>query len=211
MTADRRFEKDLIVLAPDSTFRSVVRALLGRHRSLGIRPVSRDVYLHPYHDPGCARQSAQFLAPFLPTHGKALVVFDREGSGLESAEAAEIERIVQEQLGRSGWEDRARVVVLDPELEVWGWSDSPEVDRCLGWRGRQPALRQWLQDKGFWEPSQPKPRDPKAAMRLVLRETRGGAPPPVLTQLARSVGLGRCTDRAFLRFRDTLRQWFAAG
>jgi hypothetical protein len=28
----------------------------------------------------------------------------------------------------SGWENRAAAVVLDPELEIWVWSDSPEVE-----------------------------------------------------------------------------------
>jgi len=211
MTADRQYERDLVVLVPDSTFRSVVSTLLSRRHSLGIRRVSYDVYSHPYHDPGCARQSGRFLSPFLPTHSKAIVLFDRDGSGLEPAEAPEIERIVQNQLDRSGWADRSMPVVVDPELEVWGWSDSPQVDRCLGWGERRPAIRAWLRARGLWEPLQPKPTDPKAAMKLILRETRGGALPPVLTELARTVGLRRCVDPAFQRFSGVLREWFADG
>jgi hypothetical protein len=63
------------------------------------------------------------------------VLFDYYGCGAEHEMAPEeIEDEVEEKLSRSGWEDRARCVVIDPELEVWVWSDSPEVDRCLGWK-----------------------------------------------------------------------------
>jgi len=208
MMAGDDFEVDLVVLVPDKTFSAVVTRLIERRRALATRRFSFEIYVHPYHDPGCARESAEFLRPFLPTHAHAVVLFDRDGSGCEHSSPSEIESVVRGQLRRSGWGERAEPVVLDPELEVWAWSDSPVVEDCLGWAGRRPALRQWLEQRGVWAPSSPKPADPKGALRLALREARSGPPPAALVRLARSIGVRRCTDRAFIRFRDILRCWF---
>ena len=204
------FEADLVVLVPDRTFRAAVTILLTRHDSLGIRPITAEIFQQPEFDPGSLKGSADYLRQFLPTHAHAIVLFDKEGCGREGASATELEAIVQRALDRSGWEGRAEVVVVDPELEVWVWSDSPEVDRCLGWAGRQPRLREWLRQQDMWDEGAAKPSDPKSALDRALREARRGARPPVLVQLARSMSLRRCTDRAFARFREILQHWFPA-
>jgi len=208
MNPRKALESDLVVLTPDSTFRDVVEVLLERPKSLGIRPISATVFRHARHDPGCLLEGADFLRRYLPTHARALVVFDRAGCGREDLPAVELEQLVGESLCRVGWEGRAKAIVLDPELEVWAWSESPEVERCLGWVGRQPPLREWLRQKGMWEAGSAKPKDPKAATRLALFEARKGAAPPALLQIARSVSPRRCTDRAFVRFRGILQRWF---
>ncbi len=96
-------------------------------------------------------------------------MFDRIGSGREGQSRADLERTVGERLHTSGWSDRGAVVVLDPELEVWVWSDSPHVDRALGWHGRTPPLRDWLSERGLWDAGAPKPGDPKRAVEEALR------------------------------------------
>ena len=208
MTSHEESEADLVVLVPDKTFAAVITALLTRQQALGTRQIASDVYVHPQHDPGCAKEAGQFLRPFLPTHGHAVVLFDFEGSGCGRARPPEIEDEVRKQLCRSGWEDRADAIVLDPELEVWAWSESPEVENCLGWSTQQLGLRRWLEKQGVWSPDAPKPSQPKEALRAALRRAGSGPPPTALVRLARSVGLRRCTDRAFLRFRNVLRRWF---
>jgi len=210
MTNVGGFESDLVVLVPDRTFRAAMSIILGRHESLGVRRIAAHVFQQPEFDPGSLRESADYLRRFLSTHAHAIVLFDREGCGREAASAEELEEMVQKGLDRAGWEGRAQVVVVDPELEVWVWSDSPEVDRCLGWAGRQPGLREWLRQKGVWDKGAMKPRAPKSALAMAVREARRGASPPLLAQLARSIGLRRCTDRAFVRFRDILQRWFPA-
>ena len=102
----------------------------------------------------------------------ALVVFDREGSGHESDPVSDLEEEVTRRLAAAGWGDRAAAIAIDPELEVWVWSDSPHVDRCLGWEGEQPSLRAWLEEQGMWPPGEPKPQDPKLAVELALRRAR---------------------------------------
>jgi hypothetical protein len=203
-------KRNLAALVPDNAFRAVIALVLTRPQSLGIRPISFDVLAHVKHDPGCFTGAAGFLRPFQMTHERAIVLFDRHGSGGEVHSASELEEAVGSDLGASGWGERAQVVVLDPELEVWAWGDSPHVERCLGWVSKRPSLRQWLENKGLWTPGALKPSDPKEAMALALRETASGPPGAVFPQLAQSVGLRRCTDRAFVRFRGILQQWFPA-
>jgi hypothetical protein len=121
----------------------------------------------------------------------------------------ELERQVEGQLMVNGWNDRAAVVVLDPELEVWVWTDSPRVDEALGWQRKDPALRQWLRERGELQPDQQKPPRPKEAVEIALRQARLPRSSSIYFQLAMSLPFGRCTDPAFLRLRDLLRRWFA--
>jgi len=163
---------DLIVLAADRDIEQGVQGLLGRPAALGIRPLRGvSTLVHPERDPGCARRAHHFLRPFLHDYLHALVVFDRQGSGLESLSAAEIADEVRRLLAANGWGARAEVIVLDPELEVWVFATSAHVERCLGWPSRRlPPLRHWLADQGLWARADAKPADPRVALERVLRE-----------------------------------------
>jgi hypothetical protein len=90
------------------------------------------------------------------------------------------------------------------------WSDSPHVADALGWRDGLANLRDRLALEGFREPGLPKPADPKAAVERVLRLVRKPRSPALYRQLATSVGLERCSDRAFAKLRRLLREWFGA-
>ena len=105
---------------------------------------------------------------------------------------------------------RASVIVIDPELEVWVWSQSPEVDRALGWSQCQPDLRTWLQSQDLLQERGQKPPDPKSAMQQALRRVRKPHSAAIFAQLAEHVGIQRCRDSAFLKLRNTLRRWFEA-
>ena len=83
-----------------------------------------DFRTHPRRDSGCYNESHEFLRPFVRLYRFALVVFNREGSGREMMNRVEIERVVENRLSLSGWDERSATVVLDPELEIWVWSDS---------------------------------------------------------------------------------------
>ncbi len=122
----------------------------------------------------------------------------------------ELEREVEARLLSSGWADRAAAVCLDPELECWVWSDSPEVTVALGWASRQPDLRSWLAARGLWEAGTLKPADPKKAVVEALYEVRKPRSSAVYRQLAERVSLQRCSDPAFLRLCQVLRTWFPA-
>lgn len=202
--------KDLVLLVADQNMKAATEGLLSRRESLAIRELTFDLYVHPDRDPGCLRKSAEFLKPFHTTHHHALIMFDRHGCGQEQQAAAELQRRVETALMQSGWQKRAAAVVLDPELEAWVWSDSPEVDEVLGWGHGGGALHSWLVSRGYWERGRPKPAKPKDAMEQALREVRRPRSSAYFRELARRVGLQRCRDQSFQRFRRLMREWFPA-
>ncbi|MFH0983473.1 MAG: hypothetical protein V2A79_18295 [Planctomycetota bacterium] len=138
------------------------------------------------------------------------MIFDRQGCGQEVRPADDLARDLKERLARAGWQDRAEAVVIDPELENWVWSDSPEVDSALGWQGRDPSLREWLRQKELWPPGAQKPTAPKEAVESALREVRCPRSSAIYGKLAEQVSLERCTDRSFVKLKEILRSWFPA-
>lgn len=135
------FQKDLIILVADKNMEHALKGLLNRLPALRIREITFDLYVHPYHDSGCLNQGSDFLRPFVKQYGHALVIFDQEGCGQESDDRSILESDLEERLSAAGWKDRAKVVVIHPELESWVWSDSPHVESVLGWQWRNPDLR----------------------------------------------------------------------
>jgi hypothetical protein len=203
--------RDLIVLAADKSMDYALRGIIRRHASLGMRPVDFQVVSYASgFDPGCYLRSHDFLRIFLPDYSHALVVFDHRGSGQESRAAGEVEREVEDRLRRSGWGDRAGVVVIVPELEVWVWGRSREVDHTLGWRGQAMGLREWLERQGLWPEGNIKPPEPEVAFEAVLRRLKRPRSASIYAQLAERVSLRRCQDRSFLRLVQILRSWFPA-
>lgn len=149
-----------------------------------------------------------FLRPFIRTHRRSLVVFDRHGSGAERMAAPEIEDEVEARLCRVGWQDRCGVVVPDPELEIWVWSESSNVDQVLGWADRIPRLRDWLVERKWIPDVRSKPTEPKEAMHAALSEQRIPVSARLFRSLAERVSLERCNDRAFLKLKGLLQDWF---
>jgi len=201
--------QDLIVVVADADAKEAVEGLLRRPESLQIRPVRFTVDRYVKRDSGCYGTSHEYLRPFIRQFDHAIVFFDRHGSGRDTASRQDIETAVESQLERNGWKGRSAAIVCDPELEIWVWSDSPEVDEVLGWRGREPALRSWLVSQGLCDVETAKPSDPKEAMKRALRRVRKSPSPSQFRALAGRVAVGRCEDRAFLKFKHTLQSWFS--
>lgn len=201
--------KDLVVLAADVSIEAALQGILGRPKAIGMRRVTYDTRAHPRRDPGCRLQAHEFLSPLRSLYRHALVVFDREGSGSTEPTLGMEDRL-RGLLYANGWESRSDVLVIDPELEVWVWSDSPRVDEALHWARGRPPLRAWLRSRGYWPMGQAKPTAPKAAVLAALREV--GIPPSssIYLRLATSVSVERCSDPAFGRLRSRLRAWFPA-
>lgn len=203
------WESDLVVLVADKNMEAGVRGLLSRREALGLPKIRYDVYVHVARDPGCFLGGHDFLRPMAGRTAHALVLFDRDGSGREQETRESLEELVTQRLSSSGWGDRAAAIVLDPELEVWVWSDSPHVGRVLGWIEAHPDVRAWLHEKGMWAEGESKPEDPKAAVERVLRHVRKPRSSAMYGKLAAAVSLQRCTDPSFLRLREVLAGWFA--
>jgi hypothetical protein len=200
--------RDLVALVADKNTEYAVRGSLERSMSLGIRPVVYDLFIHPRRDPGCLNEAHDFLRPMAVGYTHALVLFDREGCGREQELPDVLADGVRERLARNGWSARAEVVVLDPELEVWVWCDSPHVAACLGWANRQPALRDWLVANSHWPSNASKPPRPKEAMEAALRQVRKPRSSAIYLELAQRVSLQGHAEPAFQRFVRALQRWF---
>lgn len=200
--------EDLYVLVADLDIRNAVGSLLTRTADLGIRPVSFRIERHRHRDNGCRHFAVPHLRMHCREYRRALVVFDRYGSGSDEPRE-QIQHEMETDLAHNGWPDaRAKVIVIEPELEAWLWAESSEVSRLLGWGANYRKMRRWLEAGGHWALGRPKPADPKAAMRAALRHARTRRTSPLFAELAMRVDFSRCRDSAFVELRDTLRAWF---
>ena len=68
-----------------------LRGLLSRHKSLPIRQIVFDIFVHPEHDAACARRGASFLSPLSQRYRYALLIMDHEGSGREKISADDLQ------------------------------------------------------------------------------------------------------------------------
>jgi hypothetical protein len=198
--------KDLVILVADSDMRAAVEGLLQRPPAIPIRPINYDLIVHPQRDPGVRLRSRELLAPFKLTNSYAIVLLDHEGCGTKE-EAAIVENEIEDKCSID-WGDRIRAVAISPELEAWVWSDSPHVDSILGWSGRNPNLRRWLVDQAWAQNQIQKPSRPKEAFDAAIRAARKPRSATLFKALGASVGLDRCSDAAFRRFRNSLQMWF---
>ena len=199
--------KDLFVLAADLELKNALDGLLSRATDLGVRDMSYDIERHPNRDSGCRSEAVEYLRPYLRGYRHGLVVFDHYGCGSTDSRE-EIQLSVEEQLRRNGWGDRAKVIVIEPELEVWVWSDSPAACRVLGWDDGYAALRRWLGTRQLWQSGEPKPAEPKRAMQDVMQHGRVRRSARNFSRLARAIDFSRCEDPAFNELKDTLQEWF---
>ena len=200
--------KDLVVLVADLDTKSAISGLFTRFHALKTRSFTFDIFSHIHRDPGCLRGAVEFLRGFTKQYRNALVVFDYEGSGGESETPATLRNELTARLANSGWDQRAATIIIVPELEIWVWSDSPQVDAVLGWSGQTPSLREWLSDKKWLQPDMVRPAKPKEAMHAALRAVKKNPSAARFQQLGRSVGFQQCTDPMFQELLRLLRSWF---
>ena len=199
--------RDLVLLVADKSIAQAITGLLQRPQALGMRRIDYEMRVHQQRDPGCRVDAAAFLRPFARQFEHALVVFDRDGSGSDAARQ-EIEEGVESELRRNGWCGRARVVVIDPELEVWVWTPSRGLANELGWGSRFAALREWLSENGHWPTQTAKPPDPKRAMEAAMQARRRPKSASTFRRLAEVLPFRDCSDDAFQKLRTVLVDWF---
>ena len=203
------YEKDVFALVADKSMEQAFEGLLAQHEKLRIRQIRYDIEVHPRRDPGCRTQAIPLLRPRLHSHRHTLVVFDHHGCG-SNASRKNLQREVQENLELNGWENRCKVIVIEPELENWVWAPSGKVSEILGWGSDFHALRQWLQTRGLWSDSDLKPFDPKRAMQEALRHKRVRRSSTLFKRIADISQPQDCQDPAFIELRETLQDWFSA-
>jgi hypothetical protein len=150
------------------------------------------------------------LRPFRNLYRHALILLDHDGCGREAETPEKLESELEARLDESGWEGRARAIVLDPELEIWVWTNSAHVLQFVGWKGDQPALTKWLTERSYLKEGQSKPERSQEAVEELLRLARLPRSSSRYFEISQKVSLHRCEDRAFLKLRDTLKGWFPA-
>lgn len=200
--------QDLIVLTADNDMANAMHGLLDRHHSLAIRSITKRVLRHPERDPGCATRGVDFLSRYADQYKHGLLMFDHEGSGKATIDRQGLQNLLNSELSRSSWGQRARTIVISPELETWVWSDSPEVGTILRWNNQPVTLRAWLEEENWVQEKRPKPERPKEAFLAALRQTRTPRSASLYRQLADRVSLQRCQDPAFLELKALLQEWF---
>ena len=202
--------KDLLALVADQDMAKTLAALLQQHENLGIRPIEYQVERHLQRDAGCRADAARRLRPHFRQYRQAIVMLDKHGCGRENSSREDIQSEIEQNLARNGWGDRAKAVVIDPELEAWVWTGSQHVADVLGWQKTYEDLRAWLADRGLWSAGAAKPSDPKAAMKAVLRETNKAHSAALFGDLAEHTTWRHCRCPAFTELKQTLKHWFAA-
>jgi len=205
--------KELIVLVADKSMKVSLDTVLGRHQALGIRPLrpaDYDVIVQINYDSSVLLSAHDFLRSQSHRYRHALVLCDRHGCGREDWSREELETDLENRLRLCGWQSRSAAVVIDPELEVWMWTDSPHLDEILGWRGRRPGLREWMREKGFWPEEHAKPDAPQRCLDEALYCVQKPRSSALFRAVAERVSLRRCQDPAYLKLVATLRAWFGS-
>lgn len=200
--------RDLLVLVADKDAEQGLTSLLKRHQDLRIRPITYRVDRHPRHDAGVFKEAAAYLRLFHKQFQYALAILDFEGCGRETEQPDSVCDDLQKRLNRAGLANRSRVIVIEPELEVWAWAGSRTLDVGIGWAGRQPSLHDWLQSNEFWPQGVSKPGPPKKALGVALRHVQRQTSSSLFRKLGATIDFSRCTDPAFQLLLATLREWF---
>lgn len=198
--------KDLAVLTADKNTQFALKGALGRHQSLGIRPLEFDFIVHPGRDGGARKTGPELLRLERARFSHALLVMDFEGSGTDLPSAT----VLEEQLDRrltSSWGIAAKAIVIEPELDVWVWGGNNAVQAAISWP-RTENVRDWLVAEGFTFDANGKPARPKEALNAALRVARSPRSSAVYQSIAERISLVRCNDHAFARLRQKLQEWF---
>ena len=205
--------RELAILTADKTMNAVVTAFFQRnhwHTTLGCAAFDfwpeEDIINDPQHtDGGVHRRAHELVRPYLRTHSRVVVILDQQFGG--DIPAVDVRDDILLNLRRNGWHDKnCEVVVIDPELEVWLWQDSPHVAEAVGYTG--VSLRDHLATSGDWPEGDIKPGQPKEVIQGLMKVNRAGVPMVVYTKIARRVGVGGCQDGSFGQFRTKLQTWF---
>lgn len=200
--------RDLVVLVADKNMEEAIRGLLSRAIAFGIRQPDFEILRHPATDSGCLGDAHSFLRASSCRYEHALVMLDRDGCGKETLPRTELELEIEQRLACNGWNDRAAAIVIEPELEIWIWSNSPVVDTAVGWPIGDVRLRDALVDAGFLLDGATKPADPKGAMEYALGKSKIPRSSAIYGRIAQKTSFRRCEDPSFLKFKEKLQSWF---
>ncbi|MFJ7278081.1 hypothetical protein [Kitasatospora sp. NPDC098663] len=210
-------KRDVVFYVADQGMKAMIGAFLDRkdfHHKLDCGPFvfdsRRDIKVSDNKDSELPVRAGALLQSWRGEYERAVVVMDHAYQGAPPVE--EIRKRIGDQL--EGFWPQYAVVVIDPELENWFWSDHTEtIKKALVWRpskGDERTPRQVLEDAGLWTPGKDKPDDPKGAVDY-LHRLKYTAPKNngIFRRFAEHVPSVRgCRDAAFRQLTETLKGWF---
>lgn len=208
------------MLVPDGAYELVLPTLLKeRAASFGIRPVA---FIPPIKDPfkDSSYEAVSLIRPYLKTCTHFLVLRDLHGSGWEEKGADALRAKIMDDLKKNGCpEDRTKVIVVEPEIEIWLRIGSTHVKNLARERARanrgevdmlfdQVVIEKTAAHGGT--NTQGKPNDPKKVFEEVLRHYRIIRSNVLYEELAKTESLRGCQVPSFVELTTTLQTWFPA-
>ncbi len=206
--------RPLLFLVADKNMEYALRGFFERngwHRSVPCTRFEfdpgRDVRVATGHnDPGLYARADALLRPFHGSYERVVVMIDAHWQGTPGPAA--IRKEIERHLRNAGWKEAdSLALVLDPEVDVWLWSDSPHAAKALGWRSPS-ALRSALEAEGWLGTGDAKPKRPKEAAEWALRQRGKPRSSAIYRSITATVSIERCQDPALHTLRATLRRWF---
>ena len=200
--------KDLLIVVPCKNTQFTLRGGLSRPEAIGIRAVSYEIVVHSNRDPGVRTTGAALANLRRAQFQHALLVFDHEGCGAEENTPDELQQQIEAEL-QPVWGESARVVVINPEVDVWLWGSDNALAGVLSWPSDKGGIREWLTAQGWQFGQKGKPVRPKEAfekLREIHKQPRSSS---LYETIAGKLSLKNCSDGAFQRIAEILRQWFS--
>ncbi len=204
--------KDLLVYTADADALAFMRAVLGRPKALGIRPIEFDIERHPQRDAGMVQSGAELARMKKGRYHRALMMWDFAGCGREHRMPAQaLEAEVQGRLDNYSWSGRSAVTVLVPELEVWLWHCAPTLAAYLEVSVDEIDGRlQVFAGKQGQDLDTLKREQPKELFEHLMREKlRRTISPRDFEEIGRKASIKRLRDcPSFDRIAGILQGWF---
>ena len=205
--------KDLFVFTADSDAEAVLRAMLRRHKDLGIREISVGVRRFVGRDSGMVKDGPEIAWELVnkKEYRNLILIWDHHGSGWEQHTPELACDRIKQRLDSCTWTGRSDAVVAVPEIEEWIWCSRNSVAKHLGLNAAALAERlAQASRKSGNAPDQLMKSEPKELFESVLYSTLRRRPLPddfaAITTHANVSSWGR--SQSFSRLLNTLKRWF---
>lgn len=199
----------------DQTIETMVVGFLSRpgaFPSLGCRAFDFDPKIDVLvpggmNDPGLVARARDLARGAHRAAERVVFVLDNDWEGTPGVDGIR-SRIMQD-CSTEGWDiDRVCVIVLDPEVEVWIWQESPHVREALGFAPGE-SLRAAV-SSAAWPDDAAKPLRPKEALQQLLRARGKPFSKAIHRKIAEGTTIKRCVDPGLQQLREFLQRQFPA-
>lgn len=204
-------QKDLLVLTADGDAYQLFDGLLKNIKDKEKLSFTYNIKKHPQHDPGVLNNSASFVRTYINKYRYILIELDFEGCGAEKNKSVEqVEEKVFNDLSTNGWTGRCAVIAINPELEQWLWGPSPiHLQSAIDWEFNE-TIYEFAEKNNLLRGGQQKPDRPKESFESIRKHARFQASSSVFKNFAMKASYSKCTDRAFLKLKEQLIEWFGS-